>query len=70
MSLTVNIDKSQKDDLSYRYKMPQMVTKIEGRGNGIKTIVLNMEEIAQALRVKAACNVSCSKPNLFSTLFV
>lgn len=37
------------DDPAYRYQMPRLQTKIEGRGNGIKTVVVNMNEIAQAL---------------------
>lgn len=44
-----NIGASNRDDAFYRYKMPRMVTKIEGRGNGIKTNVVNMVEIAKAL---------------------
>ncbi|GAV59318.1 eIF-5_eIF-2B domain-containing protein/W2 domain-containing protein [Cephalotus follicularis] len=44
-----NIGTSNKDDAFYRYKMPKMLTKIEGRGNGIKTNVINMVEIAKAL---------------------
>ncbi|CAN1228368.1 Eukaryotic translation initiation factor 5 [Linum perenne] len=44
-----NIGASNSDDAFYRYKMPRMVTKIEGRGNGIKTNVVNMVEIAKAL---------------------
>ncbi|EPS63956.1 hypothetical protein M569_10826, partial [Genlisea aurea] len=44
-----NIGASNKDDAFYRYKMPKMITKIEGRGNGIKTNVVNMVEIAKAL---------------------
>ncbi|KAK9930661.1 hypothetical protein M0R45_027691 [Rubus argutus] len=44
-----NIGASNRDDAFYRYKMPKMITKIEGRGNGIKTNVVNMVEIAKAL---------------------
>lgn len=44
-----NIGASNSDDAFYRYKMPRMVTKIEGRGNGIKTNIVNMVEIAKAL---------------------
>lgn len=44
-----NIGASNSDDAFYRYKMPKMVTKIEGRGNGIKTNVVNMVDIAKAL---------------------
>ncbi|GKB56377.1 hypothetical protein Tco_0912563 [Tanacetum coccineum] len=31
-----NIGASNSDDAFYRYKMRKMITKIEGRGNGIK----------------------------------
>uniref|UniRef100_A0A7N0UMH3 Translation initiation factor IF2/IF5 domain-containing protein n=1 Tax=Kalanchoe fedtschenkoi TaxID=63787 RepID=A0A7N0UMH3_KALFE len=44
-----NIGAGNRDDAFYRYKMPRMITKIEGRGNGIKTNVVNMVEIAKAL---------------------
>ncbi|XP_057974988.1 eukaryotic translation initiation factor 5-like [Malania oleifera] len=44
-----NIGASNRDDAFYRYKMPKMITKIEGRGNGIKTNVVNNVEIAKAL---------------------
>ncbi|KAG9129392.1 hypothetical protein Leryth_024229 [Lithospermum erythrorhizon] len=44
-----NIGAGNKDDAFYRYKMPRMITKIEGRGNGIKTNIVNMVEIAKAL---------------------
>ncbi|KAL3526999.1 hypothetical protein ACH5RR_011655 [Cinchona calisaya] len=44
-----NIGASNSDDAFYRYKMPKMITKVEGRGNGIKTNIVNMVEIAKAL---------------------
>ncbi|EXB60480.1 putative eukaryotic translation initiation factor 5-2 [Morus notabilis] len=44
-----NIGASNRDDAFYRYKMPKMITKIEGRGNGIKTNIVNNVEIAKAL---------------------
>lgn len=37
------------DDKFYRYKMPVLMTKIEGKGNGIKTVVPNMSDVARAL---------------------
>ena len=44
----INIRRDVKD-LYYRYKMPRLVSKIEGKGNGIKTVVSNMVDIAKAL---------------------
>jgi len=37
------------DDEFYRYKMPVLRAKVEGRGNGIKTVVENNAEISKAL---------------------
>jgi translation initiation factor 5 len=45
----INIGEIHKDDVYYRYKMPQLETTIEGRGNGIKTKIYNIEDIASAL---------------------
>ena len=36
---------------NFRYKMPKMVLKVEGKGNGIMTNVTNLDEVAKALRV-------------------
>lgn len=44
-----NIGAANADDAFYRYKMPKLAAKIEGRGNGIKTNVVNNVEIAKAL---------------------
>lgn len=44
----VNIPRNV-DDVFYRYKMPALKTKVEGKGNGIKTVVENMSPIAQSL---------------------
>lgn len=48
--MMLNIPTSIRDP-TYRYRMPALATKIEGRGNGIKTRVLNLKEVARALRV-------------------
>lgn len=45
---TVNINRSV-TDMFYRYKMPKIIVKVEGKGNGIKTRIVNMSEIAKSL---------------------
>jgi len=44
----VNINRANTDAF-YRYKMPRLQSKIEGKGNGIKTVIPNMDEIARCL---------------------
>lgn len=46
MALNVNTSVT---DVFYRYKMPRLLAKVEGKGNGIKTVVVNMSEVAKAL---------------------
>ncbi|KAI1913583.1 eukaryotic translation initiation factor 5 [Ophidiomyces ophidiicola] len=45
---TVNIRRDVSDPF-YRYKMERLQAKIEGKGNGIKTVVVNLNSVAQAL---------------------
>lgn len=47
---TVNIGGDQ-NDKNFRYKRPKIKNKIEGRGNGIKTVITNMSDIAKSLHV-------------------
>lgn len=44
----ININRNNPDQF-YRYKMPRLIAKVEGKGNGIKTVIVNMHEIAKAL---------------------
>ncbi|KAK4053312.1 eukaryotic translation initiation factor 5 [Microbotryomycetes sp. JL221] len=44
----VNVRRDVTDSF-YRYRMPILTTKIEGRGNGIKTVLPNMADVARAL---------------------
>jgi len=48
MAALVNIRRDVTDPF-YRYKMERLQTKIEGKGNGIKTVVVNLSNVAQQL---------------------
>ncbi|KAJ5552516.1 hypothetical protein N7494_001894 [Penicillium frequentans] len=45
---TVNIRRDISDPF-YRYKMEKLQSKIEGKGNGIKTVIVNLNSVAQSL---------------------
>jgi translation initiation factor 5 len=48
MAGNINIRTDVKDPF-YRYKMERLQSKIEGKGNGIKTVVANLPSVAQSL---------------------
>ncbi|EGF77070.1 hypothetical protein BATDEDRAFT_37464 [Batrachochytrium dendrobatidis JAM81] len=58
MSGVINIRRDVSDKF-YRYKMPRLISKVEGKGNGIKTVIPNMTEVARAL----------SRPPMYPTKF-
>ena len=46
--MALNVNRNVQDAF-YRYKMPRLQAKVEGKGNGVKTVVVNMVDIARAL---------------------
>ncbi|KAB0392889.1 hypothetical protein E2I00_002652 [Balaenoptera physalus] len=56
MSVIVNHSMS---DQFYCYKMPRLIAKVESKGNGIKTVIVNMVDVAKVL----------NRPPMYSTKY-
>ncbi|PSR90371.1 translation initiation factor eIF-5 [Coniella lustricola] len=48
MAALINVRRDVSDSF-YRYKMERLQTKVEGKGNGIKTVITNLTSVAQSL---------------------
>lgn len=48
MAALINVRRDVSDTF-YRYKMERLQTKVEGKGNGIKTVIVNLTSVAQSL---------------------
>lgn len=42
-------------DPFYRYKMERLQSKIEGKGNGIKTVIANLSSVSHSLSRPPSC---------------
>ena len=49
LAICGNLNSKSRNDPAYRYKMPSIQTKFEGRGNGSKTFIVNCQNLADML---------------------
>ena len=45
----INIGNRNSNDPFYRYKMPALIIKNKGKGNGVKTELINISDISKSL---------------------
>lgn len=45
-------------DPHYRYKMPKLTAKIEGSGNGIKTVITNISSVSRSIGRPPSCKLN------------
>ena len=55
--MALNVNRNVQDPF-YRYKMPRLMAKVEGKGNGVKTVIPNMVDIAKSLGRPPTCEYS------------
>jgi hypothetical protein len=67
-SNTLRVDHA--GDQFYRYKMPPLQSKVEGRGNGVKTNIINLVDVARALGRPPGCALRLSIPLMRSALSI
>jgi translation initiation factor 5 len=61
---TINVRRDVTDPF-YRYKMERLQSKIEGKGNGIKTVIVNLTSVAGSLARPPACeSLHIAKPTM------
>ena len=51
----INVDPEKQHDAFYRYKMPRIQIKVEGNGNGIKTVICNINGVAERIARLVDC---------------
>jgi len=66
---TINIRRDVTDPF-YRYKMERLQSKIEGKGNGIKSVIVNLSSVAHSLSRDPACKFYHQIRSIYRCLFI
>jgi hypothetical protein len=65
---SINIG-GQQDDIFHRYKMPQLKTRIDRKGGGAKTVLVNIAAVGKALHRPPICMLTTIVLRLLTELF-